>query len=79
VVSWFVLQRLYSGQEARVQLDVIRTAGTLVIGNGHTVGRVAFQLVQLGSDLVETVAVDGLALALAGGCEDVSTTYPSTV
>ena len=32
--SWFVLRRLYGGQGAQVQLDVIRTAGTLVIGTG---------------------------------------------
>jgi Pentapeptide repeats (9 copies) len=34
VVSWSVLRRLYGGQGAQVQLDVIRTAGTLVIGTG---------------------------------------------
>ncbi len=37
VVSWFVLRRLYGGQGAQVQLDVIRTAGTLVIGTGGAV------------------------------------------
>ncbi|MGH3831030.1 MAG: pentapeptide repeat-containing protein [Pseudonocardiaceae bacterium] len=37
VVSWFVLRRLYGGQGAQVQLDVIRTAGTLVIGIGGAV------------------------------------------
>jgi len=36
-VSWFVLRRLYGGQGAQVQLDVIRTAGTLVIGIGGAV------------------------------------------
>jgi hypothetical protein len=36
-VSWFVLRRLYGGQGAQVQLDVIRTAGTLVIGTGGAV------------------------------------------
>ena len=36
-VSWFVLPRLYGGQGAQVQLDVIRTAGTLVIGTGGAV------------------------------------------
>jgi uncharacterized protein YjbI with pentapeptide repeats len=36
-VSWFVLHRLYGGQGAQVQLDVIRTAGTLVIGTGGAV------------------------------------------
>lgn len=33
-VSWSVLRRLYAGQGAQVQLDAIRTAGTLVIGIG---------------------------------------------
>jgi hypothetical protein len=37
VVSWSVLRRLYGGQGAQVQLDVIRTAGTLVIGTGGAV------------------------------------------
>jgi hypothetical protein len=37
VVSWFVLRRLYGGQGAQVQFDVIRTAGTLVIGVGGAV------------------------------------------
>jgi uncharacterized protein YjbI with pentapeptide repeats len=37
VVSWIVLRRLYGGQGAPVQLDVIRTAGTLVIGTGGAV------------------------------------------
>lgn len=36
-VIWFVLRRLYGGQGAQVQLDVIRTAGTLVIGIGGAV------------------------------------------
>jgi hypothetical protein len=36
VVS-FVLLRRYGGQEATVQLDAIRTAGTLVIGTGGEV------------------------------------------
>lgn len=36
-LSWFVLRRLYGGQAAQVQLDVIRTAGTLVIGTGGAV------------------------------------------
>jgi hypothetical protein len=31
-VSWLMLRRLYGGHGAQVQLDVIRTAGTLVIG-----------------------------------------------
>jgi hypothetical protein len=51
----------------------------VVIGNEHAVGRVSFQLVQLGSDIVEAVTVDGLALALAGCCVNVGATYPSTV
>jgi hypothetical protein len=38
-VVWFVLLRRYSGQGAHVQLDAIRTAGTLVIGTGGAVGR----------------------------------------
>jgi hypothetical protein len=33
-VVWFVLLRRYGGQGAQVQLDAIRTAGTLVIGTG---------------------------------------------
>ena len=33
-VVWFVLLRRYGGQGAQVQLDVIRTAGTLVISTG---------------------------------------------
>ncbi|MGB6164602.1 MAG: pentapeptide repeat-containing protein [Pseudonocardiaceae bacterium] len=37
VVIWFVLLRRYGGQEASVQLDAIRTAGTLVIGTGGAV------------------------------------------
>jgi hypothetical protein len=37
VVSWSVLRHLYGGQGAQVQLDVIRTAGTLVIGTGGAV------------------------------------------
>ncbi|MDQ3765414.1 MAG: hypothetical protein M3460_29330 [Actinomycetota bacterium] len=37
MASWFVLRCLYGGQEARVQLDVIRTAGTLVIDTGGAV------------------------------------------
>jgi hypothetical protein len=37
-VVWFVLLRRYSGQGAQVQLDAIRTAGTLVIGTGGAVG-----------------------------------------
>ena len=36
-VVGFVLLRLYGGQGAQVQLDVIRTAGTLVIGTGGAV------------------------------------------
>jgi hypothetical protein len=36
-VIWFVLLRRYIGQDAKTQLDVIRTAGTLVIGVGGTV------------------------------------------
>jgi hypothetical protein len=36
-VGWFVLRRLYGGQGAQVQLDAIRTAGTLVIGTGGAV------------------------------------------
>ena len=36
-VVWFVLLRRYGGQEAQVQLDAIRTAGTLVIGIGGAV------------------------------------------
>jgi hypothetical protein len=37
-VIWLVLlRRLYGGQEAPIQLDVIRTAGTLVIGTGGAV------------------------------------------
>jgi hypothetical protein len=34
VTIWFVLLRRYGGQGASVQLDAIRTAGTLVIGTG---------------------------------------------
>jgi uncharacterized protein YjbI with pentapeptide repeats len=37
VVVWFVLLRRYGGQGAQVQLDAIRTAGTLVIGTGGAV------------------------------------------
>lgn len=37
VVIWFVLLRRYGGQGASVQLDAIRTAGTLVIGTGGAV------------------------------------------
>jgi uncharacterized protein YjbI with pentapeptide repeats len=37
VVIWFVLLRRYGGQGAPVQLDAIRTAGTLVIGTGGAV------------------------------------------
>jgi uncharacterized protein YjbI with pentapeptide repeats len=37
VVIWFVLLRRYGGQGATVQLDAIRTAGTLVIGTGGAV------------------------------------------
>jgi hypothetical protein len=37
VVSWSVLRHLYGGQGVQVQLDVIRTAGTLVIGTGGAV------------------------------------------
>jgi hypothetical protein len=33
-VVWFVLLRRYGGQGAQIQLDAIRTAGTLVIGTG---------------------------------------------
>lgn len=33
-VVWFVLLRSYGGQGAQIQLDAIRTAGTLVIGTG---------------------------------------------
>jgi hypothetical protein len=36
-VIWFVLFRRYGGQGAPVQLDAIRTAGTLVIGTGGAV------------------------------------------
>ena len=36
-VVWFVLLRRYGGQGAQVQLDAIRTAGTLVIGTGGAV------------------------------------------
>ncbi|MGH4019997.1 MAG: hypothetical protein ACRDT0_12340 [Pseudonocardiaceae bacterium] len=36
-VVWFVLLRRYGGQDARVQLDAIRTAGTLVLGTGGAV------------------------------------------
>jgi uncharacterized protein YjbI with pentapeptide repeats len=36
-VIWFVLLRRYGGQGAQVQLDAIRTAGTLVIGTGGAV------------------------------------------
>jgi hypothetical protein len=36
-VVWFVLLRHYAGQGAQVQLDAIRTAGTLVIGTGGAV------------------------------------------
>jgi hypothetical protein len=36
-VVWFVLLRRYGGQGAQVQLDVIRTAGTLVVGTGGAV------------------------------------------
>jgi uncharacterized protein YjbI with pentapeptide repeats len=37
VVVWFILLRRYGGQGAQVQLDAIRTAGTLVIGTGGAV------------------------------------------
>jgi hypothetical protein len=37
VVGWVVLRRLYGGQGAPVQLDVIRTAAALVIGTGGAV------------------------------------------
>ncbi len=37
VVVWFVLLRRYGGHGAHVQLDAIRTAGTLVIGIGGVV------------------------------------------
>jgi uncharacterized protein YjbI with pentapeptide repeats len=36
-VIWFVLLRRYGSQGAQVQLDAIRTAGTLVIGTGGAV------------------------------------------
>jgi uncharacterized protein YjbI with pentapeptide repeats len=36
-VVWFVLLRRYGSQEAQIQLDAIRTAGTLVIGTGGAV------------------------------------------
>lgn len=36
-VIWFVLLRRYGGEGAQVQLDAIRTAGTLVIGTGGAV------------------------------------------
>jgi uncharacterized protein YjbI with pentapeptide repeats len=36
-VVWFVLLRRYGGQGAQVQLDAIRTAGTLVVGTGGAV------------------------------------------
>jgi hypothetical protein len=36
-VIWLVLLRRYGGQGTQVQLDVIRTAGTLVIGTGGAV------------------------------------------
>jgi uncharacterized protein YjbI with pentapeptide repeats len=36
-VIWWVLLRRYSGQRASVQLDAIRTGGTLVIGTGGAV------------------------------------------
>jgi uncharacterized protein YjbI with pentapeptide repeats len=36
-VIWFVLLRRYGGQGAQVQLDTIRTAGTLAIGTGGAV------------------------------------------
>jgi hypothetical protein len=36
-VVWFVLLRRYGSQGAQVQLDAIRTAGTLVIGTGGAV------------------------------------------
>lgn len=34
---WVVLLRLYGGENAQVQLDAIRTAGTLVVGTGGAV------------------------------------------
>ncbi|MBV9142980.1 MAG: pentapeptide repeat-containing protein [Pseudonocardiales bacterium] len=37
VVIWLVLLRRYGGQGAQVQLDAIRTGGTLVIGTGGAV------------------------------------------
>lgn len=36
-VVWFALLRLYGGQGAQIQLDAIRTAGTLVLGTGGAV------------------------------------------
>jgi uncharacterized protein YjbI with pentapeptide repeats len=36
-VIWFVLLRRYGGERAQIQLDAIRTAGTLVIGTGGAV------------------------------------------
>jgi hypothetical protein len=36
-VVWFVLLHRYGGQGAQIQLDAIRTAGTLVIGTGGAV------------------------------------------
>jgi len=36
-VVWFVLLRRYGSQGAQIQLDAIRTAGTLVIGTGGAV------------------------------------------
>lgn len=33
-VAWLVLLRRYGGQRPQIQLDAIRTAGTLVIGTG---------------------------------------------
>jgi hypothetical protein len=36
-VIWFVLLRRYGGQGAQIQLDAIRTGGTLVIGTGGAV------------------------------------------
>jgi hypothetical protein len=36
-VVWFVLLRRYGGQRAQIQVDTIRTAGTLVIGTGGAV------------------------------------------
>ncbi|MGB8198307.1 MAG: hypothetical protein WCF33_01195, partial [Pseudonocardiaceae bacterium] len=37
MVIWFVLLRRYGSERATVQLDAIRTAGTLVIGTGGAV------------------------------------------